>query len=284
MGTTGNEIADSFVIRCSAISEIMTPIGLTEKQTIRLSELQERFNGVGKPLTANMETERKELLHKKDNPELSEGAKTYCKKWLKEKLYGRREELKSKYVEKGNSCEEEGFTLMATELVKDMVYKNKERKSNGIVEGECDLFHNEIVYDNKASWSLATFPMFETNIPDKKYDDQLKGYSWLWTAKGAKLCYTLIDAPDELIEQAIKWEINHDKRYKIVERMVYTKNNFERLKSLHFNLSTLDTFVEIPEEKRIKPFDVAIDLEWRKTVEKHVILCKHYIHSLLTNK
>lgn len=262
----------------------MSPIGLTEKQLVRLKELQDRDSGNGKPLTDNMKAELSELKFKNENEELSEGAKTYCKKWLKEKLYGRREELKSKYIEKGNATEEDGFTLMATEVVGDMVYKNKERKSNGIVEGECDLYHNKIVWDNKASWSLATFPMFEKEVPDKKYIDQLNGYGWLWSAEGQKLCYTLNDAPDELIEQAIKWEINHDKRYQIVERMVYTKNNFERLKSLHFNLSTLDTFIEIPDENRVKTFDIPINFPWRKTVEKHVILCRYYIKSLLENK
>lgn len=244
MGTTGNKIADSFKIRASQCLDIMA---------------------VGKG-------------------GISVGSMTYCKKWLKEKLFGRREELKSKYIEKGNSCEEDGFTLMATELVKDMVYKNKERKSNDFSEGECDLFHKGVVYDNKSSWSLDTFPMFETEIPDKKYWWQLQVYMWLWDCKNAKLCYTLNDATDELVEQAIKWEINHDKRYKIVERMVYTKNNFDRLKSLHFNLSTLDTFVEIPDKKRIKTFDVSADLDCRNKIEQHVILCRHYIHSLLTNK
>lgn len=212
---------------------------------------------------------------------ISVGSKTYCKKWLKENLFGRRKDVNSKYISKGNDTEEDGFTLMATEVVKAMVYKNTERKSNEFADGECDLFHNGIVYDNKSSWDLDTFPMFETEIPDKKYWWQLQVYMWLWNCEKGVLCYTLNDATDEMVENATKWEIDHDKRYKIAEQMVFTKNNFEALKSLYFQLSTLDTFVEIPDEKRIKTFEIKADIECREKIKKHVQLCREYILTLL---
>lgn len=213
--------------------------------------------------------------------QISVGAKTYCKKWLKEKLYRRHKDIKSKYISKGNDCEEDGFTLMATELVKDMVYKNTERKSNDWVEGECDLFHKQIVYDNKSSWDLDTFPMYETEIPDKKYWWQLQVYQWLWDCELGKLCYTLNDATDEMVENATKWEINHDKRYKIAKLMVYTKDNFERLRGLYFPLSEKDSFIEIPDRLRIKSFEVPVDIECREKIKKHVQLCREYILTLL---
>jgi len=243
MERTNLEIANSFKIRASACMDIMA---------------ESKVKG-----------------------QLSVGAKTYCKKWLKEKLYNRRSDIKSKYISKGNDTEEDGFDLMATELVKDMVYKNKERKSNEWVEGECDLFHNNIVYDNKSSWSLDTFPMFETEIPDKKYWWQLQCYEWLWTAELGKLCYTLNNATDEMVDNATKWEIDHNERYKIAELMIYTNSEFERLKSLYFPLSELDTFVEIPDEKRIKTFQVDVDLDCREKIKKHVEMCREYILTLL---
>jgi len=212
---------------------------------------------------------------------ISVGSKTYCKKWLKEKLYNRRPDIKSKYISKGNDCEEEGFTLMATELVKDMVYKNTERKSNDFAEGECDLFHNNIVYDNKSSWDLSTFPMFETEIPDKKYWWQLQVYMWLWDCEKAKLCYTLNDATDDMVENSTKWVDSQDERYKITSLMVYTSSEFERLKSFYFPLSSLESFIPIPDNKRIKTFEIQADLECRDKIKKHVQLCREYILTLL---
>lgn len=214
---------------------------------------------------------------------ISVGAKTYCKKWLKEKLYNRRKDIKSKYISKGNETEEEGFTLMATELVKDMVYKNKERKSNEWVEGECDLFHNKIVYDNKSSWDLDTFPMFENEIPDKKYWWQLQCYIWLWNAESGKLCYTLNDANDEMVEQAIKWVDSPDERIKIANSMIYTKESFERFREANFALLEETDFTEIPDEKRIKSFNVEKDIECRDKIKVHVQLCREYILKLLNN-
>ena len=41
---------------------------------------------------------------------------TYLEAWLKDHLYKRRTEIKSKYLDKGNISEEYGFTLMALQL------------------------------------------------------------------------------------------------------------------------------------------------------------------------
>lgn len=211
---------------------------------------------------------------------LSVGAQTYCKKWLKEFLFKRRDELKNKYVKKGHSTEEDGFTLMATELKLGMLYKNTERKENDWMTGECDLNLKDNVYDNKASWSLDTFPMFETEI-DKKYWVQLQVYGCLWDVKNLNLCYTLNDLDDDSVYDIIKWEPDHDKRYEIANRLVYTSEAFERLKSLYFDSSELNTFVEIPDEKRIKHFKFDRDDEYIEKIKYRVLDCRIFIEQLL---
>lgn len=278
------EIANSYRAYAHCASEILAgSIGLTEKQDLRLKELQERKDGTGKPLTANMETELADLIKKRDNPELPQGAKTHCKKWLKNFLYGRREQLKNKYVRKGNECEEEGFTLMAVQLNLGMVYKNKVRKVNDFASGECDLDLLDAVYDNKCSWSLDTFPMFEEEPVDDKYEDQLQVYGVLYNKKRLVLCYTLVNATKEMVEDAVKWENNANRRYEIVERMVFTQKEFEEYQEALFPLSTHTSFVEIPEEKRIKKFEFTADAEFAGKLEQRVTMCKEYILSLLNN-
>jgi len=284
MARTAREIADSFRIRGSATIEICaSPPGLTDKQQQTLSELEERFNGVGKPLTDTQLLNRLELIKKRDFDELPEGAKTHCKKWLKEFLYNRREDLKNKYVEKGNESEEDGFTLMAVQLKLGMVYKNSERKKNDFAVGECDLNHEGVVYDDKNSWSLDTFPMFETEIPDIKYWWQLQNYSTLWSVKKLCLCYTLISSTYEAVEKCIKWADTPNDKYRIAERMIFTQKEFDLVKDHFFADADLDTFTEIPEEKRIKAFYFDADEKAQKLIEKRSYMCREYIYELLVN-
>jgi len=293
--STAREIADSFRIRGSATIEICGgSVGLTVAQESKLKQLEERqklyFENVyaglvskAKPLSLLQEADLKDLIHKRDNPELTEGAKTHCKKWLKQTLYGRREQLKNKYVNKGNEGEEDAFTLMAVQLKLGMVYKNTERRRNEFSEGECDLNHNSIVYDNKCSWSLDTFPMFETEIPDPKYWWQLQNYSTLWDADKLCLCYTLINSSFEAVEDAVRWISGDNEKYKIAERMVFTKPEFELAKSALFPGSTLETFIEIPEDDRIKPFYFDVDKPAQKLIEQRSYMCREYIYNLLTH-
>lgn len=282
MERTAREIADSFRIRGSATIEICAgEVGLTDKQSERLSELDLRFNGAGKPLTENMILERLDLLRKRDNPELPEGAKTHCKKWLKSFLFHRRENIKNKYINKGNESEEDGFTLMALQLKLGMVYKNSERKRNEFAEGECDLNHHGVVYDNKCSWSLDTFPMFDTEIPDVKYWWQLQNYSTLWPCDKLCLCYTLISTSLETLEGFIKWESAHDEKYKIAEQMIFSESEFEIAMMTFFPDSTRDSFVEIPESKRIKAFYFLPDPKAQKMIEVRSMMCREYIYQLL---
>ena len=293
MGLTAREIADSFRIRGSATIEICggSP-GLTENQEAKLKLLQNKkkayynYNekGIGdkcKPLTDIQEQDIKDLIIKRDTDELPEGAKSHCKRWLKEFLYGRREPLNNKYVNKGNAAEEAAFTVMAVQLKMGMVYKNTERRQNEFAVGECDLNHKGVVYDNKCSWSLDTFPMYETEIPDAKYWWQLQNYSTNWECEWLCLCYTLINSSYEEVEKAIKWVDGADEKYKVAERMIFDKKEFEYMKGHFFETATLNTFIEIPEEKRIKTFYFEPDPKAQAFIEKRSYMCREYIFSLL---
>jgi|GEM_PF-888967 len=288
MERTARQIADSFKIRASATIEICAgEIGLTDKQKETLDIYNKRIsdfaNGVpkAKDLTDKQKLDMFTLVYKRDNPELPEGAKTHCKKWLKDYLYKRREDLKNKYVAKGNESEEDGFTLMALQLNLGMVYKNTERRKNDFVEGECDLHHNRVTYDNKCSWSLDTFPMFEFDIPNDRYWWQLQSYDILWPSDELCLCYTLIDASIETFEKFVKWEPLHDARYKIANNMIFSKAQFDKAKDLFFNTSTKDSFIEIPESDRIKSFTFKPDKKAQALIEKRAHMCKDYIYELL---
>lgn len=215
---------------------------------------------------------------------LGDTGKTFAKEWLKEYLYNRSPEIKSKYIEKGNQSEEDGFTLMATELNLGMVYKNTEFFSNDFMTGTPDLIVNGTVYDNKCSWSLSTFPMFDDVCKNKDYYWQLQTYMELTGCKKAILAYTLIDAPEWMVEQAVKWEMNADKVYKIISEMVYTKDYFDTLADRFCSTSTMNNFVEIPEKDRIKTFEFSKNEGEIALIKSRVFECRTHLKELLKTK
>jgi hypothetical protein len=206
---------------------------------------------------------------------------SYLESWLKNHLYKRRADVKSKYLDKGNIAEEDGFTLMALQLDLGMVYKNIGLFQNDYLIGTPDLIVNGVVYDNKCSWSLDTFPMFDKDVPNKDYYWQLQSYMELTGSNKAVLAYTLIDADISLIEQAIKWESDANKIYQIICNMTYTKATFESYAKEFCPTATANYFVEIPDHDRIRTFNIdkdqkAIDLIYTRVKES-----REYINSLL---
>lgn len=259
-----------FKIACNAIGEIMAgDIGLTENQESKLNEYQQRKNGVGKPLTPNMEAEFVKLIQKRDNPELPEGAKSYCKKWLKRKLFNRDENWKAIVVDKGLACEPASIKLLS-EIYGEEYEKNEDFLSNDYCHGEPDILTTEIVRDIKNSWDLFTFPMFDTEIPKKEYWWQLQGYMWLTGLKKAALDYTLIDTPMPLVMLDLK------KLY-YQSGGVAEEWNPEKYEALYPNYR----FDDIPKEMRVKSFVFEYEPWIESQIVARVKLCREYINTLI---
>lgn len=277
-----------FRIRCSAIHRIMAgEIGLTAAQQERLNDYQQREAGThpkGLKLTAKMEVDMAELQYKQLNPELPEGAKSYVKSWVKEALYKRREQVKSKYISKGHDTEEQGFTSMAVQLKLGMVYKNEDFKENDFMMGTCDLDHeaSDTVFDNKSSWSLDQFPMFETEIPSKDYEAQIQGYCHLWKRKRGAVVYTLNDIPIDQLGHLMKPWLSDDEKQEEALNLIYTRKAWDAAKSRYFPSAKEVDFIEIPEKDRVKPFYFDYDPEFIADVQERVRLCRKYIQTLIS--
>lgn len=129
---------------------------------------------------------------------LSVGAKTYIKSLAKGFVYGFEETVTSKYMEKGLLVEDESIALY-NRVFRTNYIKNKERKTNDWVTGECDIDTGEKIIDAKSCWSLATFPCLKEDAYDKDYEWQLRAYMMLWEREKAELSYLMVSTPDELI-------------------------------------------------------------------------------------
>lgn len=281
-----------FTIRCSAIHSIMAGnIGLTDTQDSELAELTKRnldfcnkVPGV-KPLTDAMVAKVKDLTQKRDFTELPQGAKTYCKKWLKERLYHRYRELSNKYLEKGNTTEADGVTLTCIQLKLGMVKENTERRNNGFINGMIDYIVANVVYDNKSSWDLETFPMFEA-APKEEHIWQMQGYCELWDTPKAVVSYTLNDAPEKMLFDATRWYDDYAAKANIIRNMVYTQQGWERAAALFFDalpINMYPSFVPIPDKDRIRNFTVMRDNIKIGSIYKRVNMCNSYINSLISN-
>ena len=277
-----------FKIRASAANHIMAGnIGLTAAQQTELEDYFSREKGThpnGLKLTDNMLAKMAELIHKRDNPELPEGAKTYCKQWLKEELYNRRTEVKSKYIAKGHENEEASFTLMAVQLKLGMVYKNELFMQDEWMTGTCDLDHEktDTIYDAKSCWSIDTFPMFEDTIPNKDYEAQIKVYCHLYGRSHGSVVYTLTDTPIDILRNELRYVSDDNERQRIAMNHVFTAKAWEETKRVLFPAADDVEFIEIPAEKRIKEFKFDADPAFIEDLKKRVDLCRAYIGGLLS--
>ena len=131
---------------------------------------------------------------------LSVGAKTYIRELAAQEIFGVEFIFSSRETEKGIEVENESIALL--NRVRGLsLKKNEERRNNGLITGECDLFdaQRNRGHDLKSSWSLKTFPAFAEDCEDKLYEWQMRGYMMLWDADEWEVNYGMVDTPERLI-------------------------------------------------------------------------------------
>ena len=137
---------------------------------------------------------------KEKNDPLSKGAKTVLEKMAKEFVYGYKEVISGKYMDKGIIVEDQSIALYNSVFFTDYK-KNTERKTNDWVTGECDIYvPGKKIIDIKSSWSLPTFPATWESGVDKGYEWQGRAYLMLWNVDIFEVAYCMVNTPDELIK------------------------------------------------------------------------------------
>lgn len=194
---------------------------------------------------------------------------TYIHEWIKEQpeFYNRRFDFKSKYTTKGNECENESIDFASKVLGWGLVSKNTEFKKNDYLTGTADIILAESVEDIKNSWSSKKFPLFANEIPVDGYGWQLQGYCELWNKPQGGLIYTLMDAPESLIEKEAYYkakELGHDET---------PLELFEEMKAFM-------TYSNLKDDLRIKRFFVERDKDLIHGVNNKVDKIRDYIKSI----
>jgi hypothetical protein len=156
---------------------------------------------------------------------LSETTKSYLKEWAISQMFGVKNEIKSKYTERGIQDEDKAIDLMMTVLDLPFTIKNVKYFENDYFCGTPDLIVGDTVYDAKCVWSCFTFPIFEKELQNKDYFYQLQIYMNLTGCKKAVLTYVLLD--NDVIGH--KYEVEPKQRIKTFE-FDYSPEVIEKLK------------------------------------------------------
>lgn len=209
------------------------------------------------------------MTNSRKKGELSKTAQSYVQKVLKERLFEVSTRVSSKYTDKGLIMEDEAIDLVA--LVKgfdafDFV-KNEEHFKNEYLTGTPDIIHGNTIRDIKCSWSVETYPLFDTDVPNKDYYWQLMGYMFLTGAEVAYLDYCLVDTPHYLIEREISAEA-----YRLGVEQIDKKVAEEIRANMTFN--THDP------KHRVKTFTIERDEKAIETIINRVGECNLYADTL----
>lgn len=178
---------------------------------------------------------------------LSQTTKTYLQQWVKEQLYGVRNEISSKYITKGNEMEDQSIEVYALHKDIPFIVKNEQHFSNDFITGTPDLIFDDLIVDIKTSWDCFTFPLFENDMPEKNYYWQLQSYMALTGKDKAELAYVLVNTPEHL-------------QYNTLDASDYTRLDLKY---------------------RVKTFSVERNESDINSLYERVELCREYINDLL---
>lgn len=278
----------NFKVRCSAIHCVLSnsrsnPV-LTEKQAVKLAELQKRDN-----LTEPMKIELADLLVKKGNGSkviLSDTCIAYLMAeyaWKTERMVPiTRELLDVPQMTKGTLVEADSLLLLSK--VDGVLYRpnmdadgHRERICNDYLSGEVDAYLGEsimtatVIPDVKSIWDYPTFlckiyePLTNAN------DWQIKGYMDISGASEGFVANCLTDTPPETIEKI---------KYKLLNKMNVATEEATEFKEKWETLERSMTFSQIPEHKRVfkKKVEPMSDTQ-RQFLYDRVKVCREWLNT-----
>lgn len=221
---------------------------------------------------------------RKKDEDLSVGTKTYLKEVFIAEKYNRYKEIDSKYLDKGNECEDDSLTLLG-EVTNRFLLKNTERKNNEYITGEWDTVSGDVVIDVKTSWDIFTF---SNAIPKKEYIAQLNGYMWLLGLEKAELAYCLVDHTESTInglwiKESYKTDtidLSDQRRYQIAKNHIYTQDYFDVMKSAYFPKADTSDFITLSKVERIKTFEIQRDEKLIEKLKTRIELSREYLKTL----
>ena len=285
-----------YKFRSHASGKIMVGVkpNLTEKQEELLEGLIEKKE-TGRITDKQMITLGKLLEKRHAKPELSKSVQSYLKELHREEVFGIRNDITSKYLDKGIQAEEKSLSLLCS-TTGNWYQKNKERFTNDFITGEPDNVQGKI-RDIKSSWNFATFPMYDNEVPDKNYYWQLQCYMALTGMEEAELIYCLVDTPFKIIEDELRrmdWKFdildgNGDVRTECIDLVVemvsghiFSEKGLKEFchQSPSVKKEWFTEFSPIPDPMRMKIFQVERNDEDIESLYNQILMCREFMNDI----
>lgn len=277
---------NQFKVRCSAISKAQSNSRsnpqLTEKQAETLANYRAKLEA-GWDISAKQREDYTFLVEKEGNGSkiiLSDTCIEYLMveyAWRTEGMISvSKESMDLVAMQKGKVVEAMSGKLLS--LIDDVEYKvHKPRIYNEYLSGEIDFYAGESILtayriaDNKASWDYPIFlKKLHTGLEGGQ-KEQVQGYGDITGAKELYIANTLVDTPDEIIEEM---------KYRLAKKMgCVTTEDTEFLKEWATWEKSM-RFTHIPIHKRahkikIEPFTT---FEREKLYDR-VKVCREWLNN-----
>lgn len=186
------------IVRCSSIGRLMAK---PENADLDAEYLTPEVQAI---IAKTKRTdEEKSVLEDVRRKSLSAGGKTHVRELLREAVYGYEPaEIETRPILKGRAVEDACIAMVARLTGRPLV-KNRERRTNGLISGECDIYDAPISHgrDIKAPYSMESMRIVLDDCFDSGYDWQMRGYMPLWDAGTWSVDYVLVSTPEDLIGQ-----------------------------------------------------------------------------------
>lgn len=185
------------IVRCSSIGKLMAaPLNADLDRAYVTDEVRAII------AKTKRSDEEKSVLEDARRKSLSAGGKTHVRELVREDVYGfEPADIETRPILKGRAVEEPLCLPMLARLTGRPLVKNNERRTNGLISGECDIFDAPLRHgrDIKAPYSMESMPIVLADCYDSGYEWQMQGYQILWDAETWSVDYLLVSTPEELI-------------------------------------------------------------------------------------
>lgn len=238
----------------------------------------------------------------KKNGLLSKTCRTHLTNVFVNEKHKRREEIASKYLEKGNEREKDALKLCGMLLGGDFE-KNTTRLTNDFIQGEPDTYIGieirkaDLTLDTKVSWSAFTFFRSQDEKIPSDYYWQGMGYMMLTGATKHIVAYCLVNATSTIIMDekrklaykmglldmnGVENPVYIAKCKQIEVNHIFDINAFyEENPYFDFHNSLEEWSYDIPEKDRLFYFTVDRDEEAIKKITTRVKDCRDYMNKNL---
>ena len=197
---------------------------------------------------------------------MGETAKSLIREiWIKDN-FGREQVINSKYMTKGNECEEDSMSLY-TKVTNHLVVKNELHFNNEWLTGTPDIVTADGIIDIKTSWSIWTFANAGMT---KDYEYQLRSYMMLCDKPKAELAYCLVDTPPQMVS---------DELYRMHFNYIGGDANPQYDKDAEQVQKNM-TFSDIDPKLRVKRFTLERDLQIEEQIKERVKIAREYYNNL----